>query len=109
MDRRCCDRRVGLDVPVQLIAVGGTRFSGRATDVSIGGVRVETETPAPVGATMVVRLRLPGSMRDLALPATVRWTRQGLVGFQFGLLGVRETHVIASFALERTAHASSEP
>lgn len=108
MDRRCSDRRVLIDVPVELVAEGGARTAGRATDVSVGGVRVETDAPASFGMAMVVRMRLPGSARELALPAVVRWTQRGVVGLQFGLMGARETHLIASLAVERAQMLSGE-
>lgn len=108
MDRRCSDRRVSIDVPVELVAEGGTRIGGRATDLSLGGVRVETDAPASFGMAMVVRMRLPGSMRDLVLPAVVRWTERGVVGLQFGLMGARETHLIASLAVEQAQTLSRE-
>jgi len=42
--------------------------------------------------------RLPGALAPVALDAVVRWTRPGSMGLQFGLLGVRETHLIAQLA-----------
>lgn len=94
MDRRCSDRRIQVDVPAELVAEGGVRSYGLARDISVGGVRVETDMPVSFGSAMVVRMQLPGSTRDLVLPAIVRWTRLGVVGLQFGLLGARETHLI---------------
>jgi type IV pilus assembly protein PilZ len=101
MDRRCSDRRIQVDVGAELVVEGGSRFPCRVSDVSMGGARVEMAAPLPFGSTVMLRLRLPGSARDLVLPSVVRWNRPGLVGLQFGLLGARETHLIASLAVER--------
>lgn len=68
--------------------------SGTARDISVGGMSVETTSPAPFGAEVVAHAQLPGSTETLALPAVVRWVRDGKMGLQFGLLGAKETHVI---------------
>ena len=68
--------------------------SGTARDVSIGGMSVETTNSAPFGADIVVHAILPGAPETLALPAIVRWVRDGRMGLQFGLLGAKETHLI---------------
>jgi type IV pilus assembly protein PilZ len=98
MDRRCSDRRIKAEIPAELTAEGGARLTCRMKDVSVGGARVEVDARVPFGSTVVMRLRLPGSPHDLVLPAIVRWTRPGVVGLQFGLLGARETHLITSLA-----------
>jgi Tfp pilus assembly protein PilZ len=65
------------------------------TDIGVGGMYVETTTPAPYGAELVVYLELPGMKEDAALKATVRWVKKGQgMGLQFGVMGVRETHGI---------------
>ena len=101
MNRRCSDRRIEIDVPAELVIAGAASISCRVADVSVGGARVETEAPVPFGSTTTLRMRLPGSPRDLVLPAVVRWTRPGVLGLQFGLLGARETHLITALAVER--------
>lgn len=65
-----------------------------AKDISVGGMFVETATPAAFGADVVVHLTLPGSNDPVALPGVVRWVRDGGMGVQFGLLGAVETHLI---------------
>lgn len=100
MDRRCSDRRIPVDAPAELSVEGGARISCHVTDVSVGGARVQTDTPPPFGSSVVMRVRLPGSTRHLALPAVVRWARDGAAGLQFGLLGARETHLITALAVE---------
>ncbi|HEX8795721.1 MAG TPA: PilZ domain-containing protein [Polyangiaceae bacterium] len=108
MDRRCSDRRIQVEASAELVAEGGTRFPCHVTDVSLGGARAEIEAPLPFGSAVVMRLRLPGSVRELVLPAVVRWARGGAVGLQFGLLGARETHLITSLAVERAQTLGGE-
>ena len=70
---------------------------GIGKDISLGGMFVETETPASFNAEIVVRVGLrtaTGAISDFDLPATVRWVRAGGMGVQFGLLGVHETRAI---------------
>jgi len=70
------------------------RISGQATDISLGGMFIETAEPAPFGAEVVVHVRLPGQPSAFDLPAVVRWVRPGGMGVQFRMLGARETHTI---------------
>jgi len=70
------------------------RLSGVGKDISVGGMFIETSTPAAFGASIVVRARLPGHKDEMILPGVVRWTSAIGMGIQFGLLGARETHAI---------------
>ncbi len=69
-------------------------LGGVGRDISVGGMFIETETPAAFNTEIVVVTNLPGEHAPLSLPAVVRWTKPGGMGVQFGLLGARETHVI---------------
>lgn len=81
------------------------RREGIARDISIGGMFVETSTPAAFGADVVVHVRLPGSGDASAIPGVVRWVRDGGMGVQFGLLGAAITHTITEIG---RAHEASE-
>ncbi|MDB4946038.1 MAG: hypothetical protein JWP97_5572 [Labilithrix sp.] len=72
----------------------GAPVQGLAKDISLGGMFLETASPAAFGAEVVVRVVLPGTPGELALPGVVRWIRDGGMGIQFGNLGAKETHVI---------------
>lgn len=67
---------------------------GIGKDIAIGGMFIETTTPAAFGADVVVHVQLPGSNDVATLPGVVRWVRDGGMGVQFGLLGAVETHLI---------------
>jgi len=87
--------RTPINVSVEFTPKGEQRtLAGVATDISLGGMFIETKTPAPFNASIEVRLRLPGEREDSALAATVRWTSGEGMGIQFGLTGVRDTHAI---------------
>ena len=73
---------------------GEKRGSGQSADISLGGMYIETTTPEPFGADIVVHLHVPGEPSAYALPGIVRWTDASGMGVQFGLLGARETHTI---------------
>jgi hypothetical protein len=66
---------------------------GVASDLSIGGMLVESTFPAAFGDAVVVRICLP-ARSPLNLPGVVRWSREGSLGVQFGLLGARETYAL---------------
>jgi type IV pilus assembly protein PilZ len=89
-------QRAPIDVPVEFVAKGSSeRVGGHAKDISLGGMYVLTTTPLGFGVEVVVHLTLPGHKAPFALPAVVRWSRQGDgMGLQFGLIGARETHAI---------------
>lgn len=95
--------------PVEFVAKGSSeRIAGRCRDVSLGGLYVQTPTPLPFGAELVVYVRLPAQKAPLAMPAVVRWTRPGEgMGLQFGLIGARETHAITE--LLRSAAGGGDP
>ena len=90
--------RAAIDLPVYFAVKGRDgSASGIGKDISIGGIFIETESPAPFGADIVVRgrLRTPSNDdRDFDLPGVVRWVRAGGMGVQFGLMGAIETHAI---------------
>jgi type IV pilus assembly protein PilZ len=93
-------QRAPVDIAVEFEAKGSPkRLSGRAKDLSIGGMYVQTATPLPFGSEVVVHLTLPGQKAPMSLPAVVRWSRapEGM-GLQFGLLGARETHAITELS-----------
>jgi type IV pilus assembly protein PilZ len=95
-------QRAAIDVAVEFVAKGSVeRLAGRAKDVSLGGMFLETPTPLPFGAELVVHVTLPGQKNLCALPGVVRWTRgtDGM-GVQFGLIGARETHAITELTRE---------
>ncbi len=70
------------------------RHQGQSTDISLGGMYIETKEPEPFGADIVVHVHVPGEPSAFVLPAKVRWTSHDGMGVQFGLLGARETHTI---------------
>jgi hypothetical protein len=68
--------------------------TGTGKDISVGGMYIETNEPAPFGSELLIRLRLPGSDQSLLLRGVVRWETKAGMGIQFGLLGALETHLI---------------
>jgi hypothetical protein len=90
-------QRAPIDVPVEVGARGSSseRIAGRARDVSLGGMFVESVRPFPFGAHVMIHFTLPGHKLPFALPGVVRWLRgSDGMGVQFGLIGARETHAI---------------
>lgn len=79
-----------------VFVVKGTdaRLTGTSHDISLGGMFIETTTPAAFGAEIVVHVHVPGEPQSFALPGVVRWVRNGGMGVQFGLIGARETYTI---------------
>ena len=87
--------RVPLTVEVTCEVNGGASILGRAKDISVGGMYIESETEVSFGTQVSIVLRLPNTKADARLPAVIRWIKPGGFGVQFGLLGARETHAIS--------------
>lgn len=86
--------RKEVEYPVSFSVEGDSeRSQGLCRNLSLGGVHVETNAPAPFGAHVRVFLPLAGIGAE-GLPGIVRWTKPGRMGVQFGLLGARETYAI---------------
>lgn len=68
--------------------------TGRARDISLGGMFITTDDAVPFGTQVTVRFTLPSEPTELTLRAVVRWSGTGGMGVQFGSLGVVETHHI---------------
>jgi hypothetical protein len=87
--------RVPLDVPFTCEVQGGGAFPVNGKDISGGGMYLEAAQQPAFGTHVTMVGRLPGTKKDVRLPAVVRWTKPGGFGVQFGLLGALETHVIS--------------
>jgi hypothetical protein len=95
-------QRARIDVPVEFTLRGSElKVPGVAKDISVGGMFIETTSPAAFGSGVRVGLELPGHTGPMLVAATVRWTNASGMGVQFGLLGARETHAITEIV--RTA------
>ncbi|MGH7282415.1 MAG: PilZ domain-containing protein [Polyangiaceae bacterium] len=88
--------RARLDADVD-VAIAGEHHAGRSRDISNGGMFLEASVVPEFGAEVIVTLTMPGQKAPFAIPGVVRWTRDGGMGVQFGLLGARETHAITEF------------
>jgi len=96
-------QRAPVDVPVEFVPKGGSeRIAGRARDISVGGMFIETARGLPFSSELVVHALLPGQRTPFVLPAVVRWAGKDGMGVQFGLLGARETHAITELTKSGT-------
>jgi Tfp pilus assembly protein PilZ len=107
IDRRGC-QRVAINVPVEFtVRDSWETASGIGKDISLGGTFIETEAPAPFGASVLVSIRLPSYREEMLLPGIVRWTKEDGMGVQFRLLGARDTRAITEM-MRTSAWSSSE-
>jgi hypothetical protein len=91
--------RVVIHVPIVCQVPGQEPFEAMVSDLSVGGLSIESSVTPPFGAEVTIVADFPGEP-GLRLAAVVRWARPGGFGVQFGLLGARETHALTA-ALHR--------
>lgn len=72
----------------------GEVVEARTRDLSVGGVFVETERPAPYGTCLRLEIQFPLLPEPVAIEATVRWTSRDGMGLQFAALRARATWAI---------------
>jgi type IV pilus assembly protein PilZ len=92
-DRRVYERKTVI-FTLEFAVESGTRTPGICNDLSIGGMRIETQNPAPFGAKVTVHVQFPKAKIVSALPGTVRWINDGQMGVQFDMIGAYDTHII---------------
>jgi type IV pilus assembly protein PilZ len=89
-------KRSPVDIAVEFWERGLARPRvGRAKDLSQGGMLIETSDPLAFSTEVVIRLPFAQRSGPTELSGVVRWNHAGCMGVQFGLLGARETNVIA--------------
>jgi hypothetical protein len=91
--------RKPVDYAIEFSHGQGARTPGICRDFSLGGMAIETTTPAPFGANVTIHIQLLGLTGASALPGIVRWTTGKSMGVQFGLLGARETYAITEMLI----------
>lgn len=80
---RRTDRRYRLRMPV-IFGAGERVGFGSSTDVSLGGMFIETDTPRLFGERINLKFRAAGLEKPLSAPAVVRWVEPGRgMGVQF--------------------------
>jgi hypothetical protein len=80
--------------PVIFTLPDGSRRAGICSNISLGGLRIETPEPGAFAAWVTIALDLGGPAAPITVPGIVRWTTPGSMGIQLRLLGARETYVI---------------
>lgn len=86
--------RKPIRLPLELSVGEGPRVAGQCSDLSLGGMYVETSASAAYGANVTLFVALPDLQGEARIEATVRWTKPGGMGLQFSAMGARETHGI---------------
>lgn len=91
--------RAPIDAPLTFTVKGRNDWKdGVGKDVAIGGMSIETAEKIAFGTEVEVSVQLPGDDDIFLIPGVVRWSRDGRIGVQFGMIGARETHVITEIA-----------
>ncbi len=94
------NRREHARVPVKMLVVcereGEPLINGLATNISLGGSRIESAEVPAFGAALTIVTRLPGETEMSRLRATVRWTAPSAFGVQCGSLRAKDNYRIAS-------------
>jgi Tfp pilus assembly protein PilZ len=86
--------RKAVQAAIAFQAKDGTRRDGMCSNMSIGGMFIETLFVASFGEEITVFMKLPGLKQEVAVKAVVRWTEPEGMGVQFGTMGARETYAL---------------
>jgi hypothetical protein len=78
---------------------------GFVTDISVGGARVETTFPAPIGADVLIRAWPPGWDEEILLAAVVRWKSSAGMGVEFISIGPHEALAIHALVMDHKRRA----
>jgi type IV pilus assembly protein PilZ len=92
--------RKSANFAVEFSVAEGARQKGVCRDFSLGGMHIQSTSPAPFGANVTIYMRLKGSQTASALPGIVRWVKADEMGIQFGLIGARETYALTEMLSE---------
>jgi type IV pilus assembly protein PilZ len=97
-------KRVSVKILVLCELEGAPVINGLATNLSLGGSRIESAEVPAFGSQLTIVARIPGEKELSRLPGTVRWTAPSSFGVQFGLLGAKDTYRIANL-MRQSAHS----
>jgi hypothetical protein len=88
--------RVPVHLGVTCIPADGTEpLEATVTDISVGGMFIESERQLTFASTVTLVLKGVAA-RELRVPGIVRWSEKHGFGIQFGLLGAYATHAIVN-------------
>jgi hypothetical protein len=85
-----------VDLPAAYRIEDGERVDVHLSDLSLGGAFVDIEQPPPFGAKVTLFILFPDG-KELAVESTVRWTKPGGMGLQFGMLDARGTYTLTEY------------
>lgn len=94
--------RFNCELPVTVLHED-TELTGIATNISLGGLYIVTETKVPFGMDVKVRLQVPSLKEPATVDAKVRWVKPDGFGIQFGSLRALEVWALNQYfkSLER--------
>ncbi len=93
--------RIAVAVPVSYQA-GGAISGARTQDVGRGGVAIRTMEPLPLGTSIELTFRLPGSSKDITAMGRVAWSdRRVGMGVQFERLTAEAQVVLNAFVEQK--------
>ncbi len=92
--------RKRVDLPTS-IELGGETIQAHVSDMSPGGAFIDTDQSPPFGAVVQMDIQFPTG--NVQLSATVRWSKPGGFGVQFGALGAKATYTITEFLADHEA------
>jgi hypothetical protein len=76
---------------------GGDRAAADGSAGDVPGFRRPFRRGRASAGQVTITIRLPGGADESRIPGVVRWNKPGGIGVQFGLLGAKETHLLAEF------------
>jgi hypothetical protein len=98
--------RFNCELPVTVLHAEA-ELAGVASNISLGGLYIVTESQVPFGMDVKVRLQVPSLKEPATVDAKVRWVKPDGFGVQFGSLRALEVWALNQYF--KTLEAQPEP
>ncbi len=98
--------RFNCELPVTVL-YEGDELSGIASNISLGGLYIVTESQVPFGMDVKVRFQVPSLKEPATVDSKVRWVKPDGFGVQFGSLRALEVWALNQYF--KTLEVQPEP
>ncbi len=93
--------RCPVEIPAEISGPGIAAIHGKTLNISEGGVAINSSLPLKPGVQVKVQFTLPDNESKFEAEATVCWSKEGYLGFQFTSLSPQLTSELQTWLARR--------